>query len=65
MYNILCTLIYDRLTDSSRLQNLLATLIGCAIRGKLGWETSGKVGDAVCFFGVAYRTQEQNIKSQL
>lgn len=56
---------YDRLTDFSRLYNMLATLIGCVIRGRLGWEAPGQLGDAICFFGVAYRNQDQNIKSQL
>lgn len=42
----------------------MASQVSTMIQGHLGWQ-AGQLGDAICFFAVAYRDRGQNLNTQL
>lgn len=48
----------------SRIQPSISFIISSVLCEHFGWE-AGQLGNIVCFFAVAYRTQDQEIHSQL
>ncbi len=64
VFECVLSVLFNHLLSFFSRQPTIANTLSSVIQGHLGWE-AGQLGDAVCFFAIAYRTSDQDIKTQL